>query len=339
MRSGFHVAEWGIYGGSGFIGQHLAFSILSRNSADRVCILDIRTPNDAGWKAPIEQFLSMGRLSYFKTDVRHSAQMSANAGSFDVIANLAAIHREPGHRADEYFETNVTGATNVCQLAESIGCREIIFTSSISVYGVHDQRVDENSVAHPKTPYGQSKLEAENIHIEWAKKTGGRLTIIRPGVVFGPGEDGNVTRLVRETLKLGRKIQIKPDQPKAGIYIKELLEVIHWLKEQPLSEGQHQLVNGVSNENLSFNAYGDVLQELQNFSRQPLIVSEPMLRLAASMMIPLGWVLGAGSKFHPERLAKLTRANDERPAELISKAYPFAWPLKRALADWLEKGL
>lgn len=333
------MTDWAIYGGAGFIGQHLADSILSKGSKDKVVLLDIRSPTEAGWKAPIEPFLHAGRLSFLRTDVRDSEQVTANAREFDVIVNLAAIHREPGHRAEEYFETNVAGARSVCDLADSIGCREIIFTSSISVYGVHDHAVDEETLVQPKTPYGQSKIQAEKIHAEWAKNSGGRLSIIRPGVVFGPGENGNVTRLVRETVRLGRQIQIKPDQPKAGIYVEELLEVIHWLRQQPLESGRHHLVNGVSDENLTFNSYGEALQELKGYQKKPLTVSEPLLRLATMTLKPLGWILGTGSKFHPERLAKLTLANDVKPARLIAGGYPYAWPLRRALADWMKKGL
>jgi len=333
------MTDWGIYGGSGFIGQHLAYSIISRNPEDKVHLLDIQSPEDAGWKAPLEQFLSTGRLSFLKTDVRDRAQLSSNARDFNVIVNLAAIHREPGHRPEEYFETNVTGAENVCHLADCISCSEIIFTSSIAVYGVHDREVDEHSVVEPKSPYGQSKYTAEKIHRKWAKKTAGRLVIIRPGVVFGPGENGNVTRLVREILRLGRPIRVSPDQPKAGIYIEELLEVIHWLREQPLQDEECLLVNGVSNENITFNAYGNVLQKIKEFEKRPLIVSEPMIRFTTTLMKPLGLVLPAGSKIHPERLAKLILANNVKPAELVAKEYPYSWPLHRALTHWLEKGL
>lgn len=333
------MAEWAIYGGSGFIGQHLAFSILSACAGDRVYCLDIQSPEEAGWRAPIEQFIGTGRLTYVETDVRNRSQMAESARNFDVIVNLAAIHREPGHRPEEYFETNISGAENVCQVADSVGCREIIFTSSISVYGIHDRAVDEHTTPEPKTPYGQSKLEAEQIHSEWAEKSGGRLSVIRPGVVFGPGENGNVTRLVRETLRLKRQIRVSPDQPKAGIYIEELLAVISWLRQQTLPAGQRDLVNGVSDENLTFNAHGQVLEELMNFGRRPLTVPEAVFRVSSTMLAPLGWMLGTGSKFHPERLAKLTRPNDIRPTELVSRGYPYAWPLSRAMTDWLEKGL
>jgi len=333
------MADWGLYGGAGFIGQHLAYSILSKYPQDRVTLLDIRCSSDLEWKVPLESFLATERLTLLNVDVRDIRQVLKMAKPFDVMINLAAVHREPGHRPEEYFETNVSGARNICRMARDTACQEIIFTSSISVYGVHDHSVDEHSRLQPKTPYGQSKLEAENIHKAWADRTGGRLSIIRPGVVFGPGENGNVTRLVRESLKRGRAIQLEPDQPKAGIYIEELLNLIHWLRLQPLAAGECHLVNGVSNENLSFNDFGEALQKLQNFEKKPFKVSVPLLKAAILLMKPLGLVLPGTSKIHPVRLSKLTRANDIRSAELLTAGYSFSWPLEKALADWIEKGL
>jgi nucleoside-diphosphate-sugar epimerase len=328
-----------LYGGAGFIGQHLACSILHRTPRDRVVLLDIQQPSAASWKVPLAPFLDSGRLEMVRCDVRDAERVFDTASRFDVIVNLAAVHREPGHKPAEYFETNVAGARNLCELARRIDCRELIFTSSISVYGVHDREVDERATLRPQTPYGRSKLEAEEIHRAWAEQTGGRLCIIRPGVVFGPGEMGNVTRLVREMLKRQRAILLRPDQPKAGIYIEELIELLHWLRAREPSAGGTCVINGVSDEHLTFNAYARVLQELLRFQRAPLHVSAPLLRRAIALARPLSGLLPASFKLHPGRLEKLLRANDIRPTALVEMHYPFAWPLERALADWLERGL
>lgn len=302
-------------------------------------MLDIQRPVDIRWKAPLEGFLKSGRFLVRVCDVRDPQSLKENSADFDVMVNLAAIHREPGHKPAEYFETNVSGAQNVCDLAEAIGCREIVFTSSISVYGVHDRPVDEDSVVQPHSPYGQSKHQAEEIHRDWARSTGGRLDIIRPGVVFGPGEAGNVTRLVKEMLKRNRAIRLKPDLPKAGIYIKELVDIVHWLRNQPPSEADGHLINAVSNDNLTFNDYGFALQKIKGWTRPPVTIPGHLLRSVVALMNPLAGLVHAGSRFHPQRIAKLFTANDIRPSTLNKMGYPFSWPLELALADWLEKGL
>ena len=331
--------EWGIYGGAGFIGQHLAYSVLKKDPDDRVTLLDIQSPGAQGWKVPLKGFLDEGRLAIVNADVRDFESLARNSRPFDIIVNLAAIHREPGHRPAEYFETNIAGAKNICRVAEKIGCCEIVFTSSIAVYGIHDRIVDEHSEATPKMPYGQSKLKAEAVYRDWAENTGGRLSIIRPGVVFGPGEQGNVTRLIREMLKRKRSIQIRPDQIKAGIYIEELLGIIHWLRSRPAENSGFQLVNAVSEEPLTFNSYGRALEKMRGFSNKPFIVPESLLSLAASLLTPLGRVFSSNSKFHPRRITKLTLVNDVRPSELITMGYPYGWPLDDALEHWLQQGL
>lgn len=331
--------QWALYGGAGFIGQHLARSILERWPQDRVHLVDIQAASAIRWKLPLQGFINAGRLQVRQSDVRDAASLGHNACAFDVIVNLAAVHREPGHRPAEYFDTNVAGAENICRLAQEVGCREILFTSSISVYGIHGRPVDEDSAVQPRTPYGQSKHQAEQIHQDWARRSGGRLTIIRPGVVFGAGEEGNVTRLVAEMRKRHRAIRVQPDQPKAGIYVEELIDIMHWLRRQPLVEGESQLVNGVSKDPLTFNAYADVLQAMHGWTRPALDVPGALLGALVAVMNPLAGLFPTGSRIHPRRLEKLLSANDVRPGALTTMGYPFSWPLERALADWLAKGL
>ena len=93
-----------------------------------------------------------------------------------------------------YFETNIRGAENVCAFAEKFGIKKIVFTSSIAPYGAAEDLKTEETLPTPNTPYGISKLVAEKIHTIWqAKQPNERqLTIVRPGVVFGKGENGKV---------------------------------------------------------------------------------------------------------------------------------------------------
>jgi nucleoside-diphosphate-sugar epimerase len=120
-----------------------------------------------------------------------------NVTADDVIFNFAAVHRTPGHPDYAYFETNVLGAENVTAFAEKYGIKKIVFTSSIAPYGAAEELKEETTVPTPNTPYGISKLVAEKIHMIWQARNQAerQLTIVRPGVVFGKGENGNFTRL------------------------------------------------------------------------------------------------------------------------------------------------
>lgn len=190
-----------LFGGTGFIGTHFARYLLDNGLSEQVLLADIKPPSINLWPAPYQEYLKNGQIRYLEVDVRNFIEHPDLPAHADLVVNLAAVHREPGHEAYEYFGTNLPGAENVCEWAEKVGCSRIIFVSSIAPYGPSEEEKYENSLPVPLTPYGSSKLAAEKINIGWQRSVVDRkLIIVRPGVVFGPGEGGNVTRLIRAVL-------------------------------------------------------------------------------------------------------------------------------------------
>jgi len=234
-----------IFGGTGFIGTHLSNLLNELHPEAKIWNLDIVDPTklDAmtdekerqryttikDWKSPVKE--GDGRKSAFVyCDVRKPIEdLPFTPTSDDVIFNLAAVHRTPGHPDRAYFETNIRGAENVCAFAEKHGIKTVVFTSSIAPYGAAEERKEETTLPTPNTPYGISKLVAEKIHQAWA--AGGsdrRLLTVRPGVVFGKGENGNFTRLYWGIRKHTFAYPGRKDTIKACIYVKELVRFIHW---------------------------------------------------------------------------------------------------------------
>ena len=224
-----------LFGGTGFIGTHLAQLFLKHDPDARIYLVDLKEPRKFPYTELLSSGLRSGKVVFVAHDVRQPIPPGLLPGRVDVIFNLAAVHREPGHQPEEYFETNLLGAENVCAWASEVGSGMLVFTSSISPYGPSEEKKTEKSLPAPVTPYGSSKLGAEKIHMDWqAAQAGRKLLILRPGVVFGPGEGGNVTRLVRSLVNgyffyLGNRKTIK-----AAGYVKELclvamfgLEVVH----------------------------------------------------------------------------------------------------------------
>ena len=85
-----------IFGGSGFIGSFLAERWLAQGLADKVVIADIRPSLQA----------DLPGITYKKIDVREAIPTDLCQETPDWIFNFAAVHREPGHEAHEYFDTN-----------------------------------------------------------------------------------------------------------------------------------------------------------------------------------------------------------------------------------------
>lgn len=323
-----------IFGGAGFIGAHYARHLLEEHPEVQVVLCD-RLPLDVTRFAPaLVKALGSPRVTFCQIDLRQRIPDSLAEGGVDLVVNFAAIHREPGHEAWEYFETNLLGAENVCRFAEESGCKTILFTSSISPYGPSEKARDERSLPVPATPYGASKLAAEKIHLAWQRGGNERkLLIVRPGVVFGPGEGGNVTRMIKYVRKglfvyLGNK-----DVRKAGVFVKELCRMCDWGLER-LSDPEFCNIHpGAAFFNASFakppsvEDYVKAIKAVGGYTRPTFSIPFKLIYSASFFFMGLGGI-------HPVRMRKLIRPNLILPTFLSELKYEWKWTLEEALADW-----
>ena len=126
-----------------------------------------------------------------------------NLPSADVLINLAAEHRDDVSPRSLYDLVNVEGARNVCDYCRSAGINKIVFTSSVAVYGFAPVGADETGALNPFNDYGRTKMEAEAVYREWlAEDPSTRsLVIVRPTVIFGEQNRGNVYNLLNQIAK------------------------------------------------------------------------------------------------------------------------------------------
>lgn len=177
----------GVIGGSGFIGSALVHAL--RQSGHEVRIID---------RARSERYPE----SWIEADVCDREALTAAIAGCTTLYNLAAEHRDDIRPASLYYQVNVTGAEHVCAAAEAHGINRMIFTSTVAVYGTPAGEVDESAPLRPFNHYGRSKLQAEQVFRAWASRGPGRsLTIIRPTVVFGPNNRGNVYTLLEQVAR------------------------------------------------------------------------------------------------------------------------------------------
>jgi nucleoside-diphosphate-sugar epimerase len=127
-------------------------------------------------------------------DLRASIDLNA------VVINLAAEHRDDVSPPSLYDEVNIEGARNICKIANKMVVNRIIFTSSVAVYGFAPLGTNESGVIAPFNDYGRTKWEAEQVYKQWqAEDPQNRtLVIVRPTVVFGERNRGNVFNLLKQ---------------------------------------------------------------------------------------------------------------------------------------------
>lgn len=184
-----------ITGGSGFIGTQLARRL--EEAQVRFEILDVR-------ESPV--FSGSCR----QVDITNLDQLF-QAVSGETIVHLAAEHRDDIRDRTRYEKTNVDGTKNVALVASKKGINRIVFTSSVAVYGFAPPDTCEDGAINPFNEYGRTKYEAELVLREWqaGDPQVRSLTIIRPTVVFGPGNRGNVYNLL-SFIASGRFLMVGP---------------------------------------------------------------------------------------------------------------------------------
>jgi nucleoside-diphosphate-sugar epimerase len=327
-----------LFGGTGFIGTHLTQHLLAHNLAENVVLVDFNPPRYLPYTQLLQSGLKAGKVSYVKHDLRRPIPAGLLPEQVDLIFNLAAVHREPGHSPPEYFETNLLGAENVCTWASGVGCQTIVFTSSISPYGPSEERKTERSLPVPETPYGNSKLVAEKIHLGWQTAHPQRkLLILRPGVVFGPGEGGNVTRLVRSLVKgyfvyLGNRKTIK-----AAGYVKELCLVAIFGLTSLRNTGSHSLlINFTMDPPPTIEQMVNAILKCIGKTRNPLSLPPGLLRAMYYPLLAMDRILRAKLPINPVRIQKLIHSNNIWPEQLKSLGYEYSYTLESAFLDWKQ---
>ncbi len=321
-----------IFGGCGFIGTHLIHllktSYIKRD--DKIYVLDIILPGEKDTNSKTIE--KIDGINYIRYDIRHPINIDFIISKDDIIFNFAAVHRTPGHPDHAYFETNILGAENVTAFAEKYNIKKIVFTSSIAPYGAAEQLKEETTIPTPNTPYGISKLIAEKIHMIWQAKNQKerQLTILRPGVVFGKGENGNFTRLYwgirgRKFMYPGRK-----DTIKACIYVKELVHFMMYRLEHH-KEGV-ELYNCTFEPAYSIEQIVDTMKKVTKLKRSIPLIPAWLLMPVATI---IGF-LGAPMGICPARVRKLMISTNICGKKLANSGYKFHYTLEEAIIDWYK---
>ncbi|CFQ32151.1 NAD-dependent epimerase/dehydratase family protein [Yersinia bercovieri] len=231
-----------LIGGSGFIGQNLArllidagidFSILDKNKS------------------------TLYPEYWVYCDVTIYENLISNLTGHDLIINLAAEHKDNVHPINLYYQVNVDGAKNICKAADSLDIRNIVFTSSVAVYGFVEKDTDESGEYAPFNHYGKSKLEAEKVYDAWFKTSPNKkLVTIRPTVVFGIGNRGNVYNLFKQ-IALGRFLMIgSGENEKSMAYVENIAT---FLSLTPYFSAGYHLINYVDKPDFTMNKLSTVI--------------------------------------------------------------------------------
>lgn len=214
-----------VIGGSGFVGTYLiellvssGYEIINFDKQDKCNVLNVQ---------------------HIQVDIRDKSKL------LDVLPNdvhavilLAAEHRDDVSPTSLYYDVNVSGTRNVLEVLQEKNIKQILFTSSVAVYGLNKKNPDENHKIDPFNHYGKSKWQAEEILHSWQQATQCCVQIIRPTVIFGERNRGNVYNLFKQ-IASGKFLMIGNGQNKKSMaYVRNIVGFMQHLLDNPKNELQ-----------------------------------------------------------------------------------------------------
>ena len=163
-------------------------------------------------------------------DVREQEQMDRELQGADVVILLAAQHRDDVSPTSLYYDTNVGGMEVTLRAMEKNGIKRIIFFSSVAVYGLNKNNPDENHPADLFNHYGKSKWQAEQVLQKWYEShQDWNIDIIRPTVIFGERNRGNVYNLLKQ-ISSGKFLMVgKGENKKSMAYVGNIVAFVKFL--------------------------------------------------------------------------------------------------------------
>ncbi len=236
-------------------------------------------------------------------NVREFSSINGLLKGTELVILLAAQHRDDVTPTSLYYDTNVEGIKNVLKAMECNGVKRIVFFSSVAIYGLNKDNPNENTPADPFNHYGKSKWQAEQVLQEWYKEhQDWNIDIIRPTVIFGERNRGNVYNLLHQ-LSTGKFLRVgKGTNVKSMAYVGNVVAFVKYM---------------IENETQGYNVFNYIDKPDFNMNQLTEVVCTKLGKKIPSLRIPY-WIGMIGGFFF-DFIAFLTRKKLEVSSVRVKK--------------------
>jgi nucleoside-diphosphate-sugar epimerase len=274
----------GITGATGFIGSALTRRLLAQRASVRI----LSRPS-----ATADHLESQGVEVHLGELANENAAARFAQGT-DLIFHLAAKVDSPGTKAD-FLDANVTSTERILQACLAARVRRVVYLSSIAVYGLVapgtpiDESTPFDDRPTERDSYAQSKILADQFAMAFSAKRNLPLTILRPGIVYGPGRPLPIALL---GFRAGKKNVIfgNPSNRFPLIYVENLIDALQ--QAGSIDQPPQQQFIILDDDDLTLSQYHQVRSTIEHttplfFSGAPVLLSAAVLD-AARRILPLG---------------------------------------------------
>ncbi|MCG2706407.1 MAG: NAD-dependent epimerase/dehydratase family protein [Candidatus Omnitrophica bacterium] len=250
-----------IFGGSGFIGSHLAERLV--NLGAKVTVADKDAPS-AFFGGIIR------KVGFEKTNILKKDDLKPLLRKSKYVFNLAAALPFSG-KTDDYLSScinvNIQGAANIASMAKEAGVKKLVFISGYVVYGIPEYLpMDEKHPTNPIDFYGASKLAAEKyLEVICRQAPGLSLVILRLSSVYGPRQisQGLIPNLMRASISNSNiVINARGQEKRDYVYINDAVDALIL----SLKDDAAGVFNVGNNQSVSANQIIEIIEKLSGRS-------------------------------------------------------------------------
>jgi nucleoside-diphosphate-sugar epimerase len=224
-----------ITGAGGFIGSHLVDHQLE-------CGYDVRAVD-----LHLDQLRHQAahpRLEAICGDITENDMVQKLVEGIDVVYHLASAHLDVSLSDEHYRRVNVDATLSLLDMARQAGVRRFVHCSSVGVIGdVKHPPADETTECHPINIYERTKLEGEKVALDFARRTGFSVVVVRPAWVYGP-RCPRTAKLFRTISKGASPIFGSGKNLRHPVYITDAIHGLELCAETPDINGEIFIIAG-----------------------------------------------------------------------------------------------
>jgi len=249
-----------VTGGAGFIGNNIVKLLVKKGHN-----IDIIDNLHTGKKENIKEVFD--EINFYQIDIRNKKDLEKIIKNCDGIFHEAALTAVPEsfEKPKEYHDVNVKGTKNIFEIAQTENIR-VVYASSSSIYGdTKNIPIKENSDKNPINPYGQTKLDDENLAKGFSKNN---LSVIglRYFNVYGIGQIGSYAGVITKFLENIKNqnpftINGNGNQIRDFIHVKDIAQANIAAMESKIESGFFNIGTGIPT---SINDLARLMIEISN---------------------------------------------------------------------------
>jgi len=314
-----------VTGGTGFVGGALVRRLL----AEQVHVRVLARPSSRA-----DELARMG-ADVVRGNLRDSEAVHRAIAGAEIVYHVAAMVEAPGDAAD-FMEANLGGTERVFDACVASGVRQVVYTSSIAVFGptrgaeVITEETPYDDAPEQRDSYAQSKILADKFATRFARDRGLPLTILRPGIVYGPGKLLPIGLLAfragKTSVVFGNGANRFPLN-----FIENLVDAMLLSAESAQPGFHHYIV--LDDDDLTLSQYYAARREVEGVSA--IFPSGRPVQAAAAIAAPFLRMLriGKGSGFTPHQIR---RSLENRHYDTSRIRRELGWSPRVALRDALR---